>query len=38
MILISFPQNPTTHCVDLDFFREIIRLTVSHGVTGSSVV
>src|ERR1044071_514991 len=26
MILISFPHNPTTHCVDLDFFREIIRM------------
>ena len=31
MILISFPQNPTTHCVDLDFFREIIRLAAHHG-------
>ena len=31
MILISFPHNPTTHCVDLDFFREIIRLAAHHG-------
>jgi alanine-synthesizing transaminase len=31
MILISFPQNPTTHCVELDFFREIIRLAAQHG-------
>jgi alanine-synthesizing transaminase len=31
MILISFPQNPTTHCVELDFFREIIRLAAHHG-------
>ncbi len=31
MILISFPHNPTTHCVDLDFFREIIRLASHHG-------
>jgi alanine-synthesizing transaminase len=31
MILISFPQNPTTQCVDLDFFREIIRLAAHHG-------
>src|SRR5579863_5724791 len=23
MILISFPHNPTTQCVDLDFFKEI---------------
>lgn len=31
MILISFPHNPTTHCVDLDFFKEIIRLAAHHG-------
>ncbi|MFB3777219.1 MAG: aminotransferase class I/II-fold pyridoxal phosphate-dependent enzyme [Bryobacteraceae bacterium] len=31
MILISFPQNPTTECVDLEFFREIIRLAAEHG-------
>ena len=26
MMLISFPHNPTTQCVDLDFFKEIVRL------------
>jgi alanine-synthesizing transaminase len=26
MLLISFPHNPTTTCVDLDFFREIVSL------------
>jgi alanine-synthesizing transaminase len=26
LILISFPHNPTTVCVDLDFFREVIAL------------
>lgn len=31
LILISFPHNPTTTCVDLDFFREIIRLARHHG-------
>ena len=31
MILLSFPHNPTTHCVDLDFFKEIIRLAAHHG-------
>ena len=31
MILISFPQNPTTQCVDLEFFREIIGLAHQHG-------
>ena len=31
LILISFPHNPTTTCVDLDFFREIVRLAREHG-------
>lgn len=31
MLLISFPHNPTTNCVDLDFFREIISLAQQHG-------
>lgn len=31
MILISFPHNPTTQCVDLDFFKEIVRLAAHHG-------
>src|SRR5215475_3890587 len=26
MLLISFPHNPTTTCVELDYFREIVRL------------
>jgi alanine-synthesizing transaminase len=31
MLLISFPHNPTTTCVDPDFFREIIALAREHG-------
>jgi alanine-synthesizing transaminase len=31
MVLISFPHNPTTCCVDLDFMREIVRLAHQHG-------
>jgi len=31
LLLISFPHNPTTTCVDLDFFREIVRLAREHG-------
>ena len=31
MILISFPHNPTTTCVDLDFMKEIVRLAAHHG-------
>ena len=31
MILISFPHNPTTQCVDLQFFRDIVALAARHG-------
>lgn len=31
LILISFPHNPTTQCVDLDFFREIVALAQEYG-------
>ena len=31
MILISFPHNPTTHCVDLQFFRDVVALAQQHG-------
>ena len=31
MILISFPHNPTTHTVDLDFFKNIVALAAKHG-------
>jgi alanine-synthesizing transaminase len=31
VILISFPHNPTTTCVDLEFFREVVRLARHHG-------
>jgi alanine-synthesizing transaminase len=31
MILISFPHNPTTECVDLDFFKAVISLAARHG-------
>jgi len=30
-LLISFPHNPTTTCVDLDFFREVVRMAREHG-------
>jgi alanine-synthesizing transaminase len=30
-LLISFPHNPTTTCVDLDFFREVVRMASHHG-------
>ena len=31
LILISFPHNPTTHCVDLQFFKDIVALAQRHG-------
>src|SRR5450432_861584 len=31
IILISFPHNPTTACVDLPFFEEIVKLAERHG-------
>ncbi len=30
-LLISFPHNPTTTCVDLDFMRQIVSLARAHG-------
>ena len=32
VLLISFPHNPTTTCVDLDYMREIVALAHQHGV------
>jgi len=31
LLLISFPHNPTTTCVDLEFFHRIVRLAREHG-------
>lgn len=31
LILISFPHNPTTQCVDMDFFRAVVDLARHHG-------
>ncbi len=31
VILISFPHNPTTTCVDLDFMREVVDLARHYG-------
>jgi len=30
MILVSFPHNPTTWCVDLQFFRDLVGLAARH--------
>jgi alanine-synthesizing transaminase len=31
LILISFPHNPTTQCVDLNFMKEVVELARFHG-------
>jgi alanine-synthesizing transaminase len=31
IILISFPHNPTTTCVDLDYMKQIVELARKHG-------
>ena len=31
MILVSFPHNPTTTCVELNFFEELVRMAAHHG-------
>src|SRR5206468_12445671 len=31
MLLVSFPHNPTTTCVDLPFLKELVRLAREHG-------
>lgn len=32
MLLINFPSNPTTQCVDLDFFEKIIEIAREHQI------
>ena len=31
VVTLSFPNNPTTMCVDLSFFEEVVRLARQHG-------
>ncbi len=31
MVLVSFPHNPTTHCVDKSFFETLVELAHRHG-------
>jgi alanine-synthesizing transaminase len=32
MLIINFPSNPTTQCVELDFFERIVRVAREHGI------
>ena len=32
VIVVSFPHNPTTHCVEIDFFERLVTFAHEHGV------
>ena len=32
MLILNFPSNPTTQCVDLDFFEKVIEIAREHGL------
>jgi len=32
MLVLNFPSNPTTYCVDLDFFRKVVGIAREHGI------
>ena len=32
MLILNFPSNPTTQCVDLDFFEKVIALAREHSI------
>jgi alanine-synthesizing transaminase len=32
MLILNFPGNPTTQCVDLDFFRKVIEIAREHKI------
>jgi alanine-synthesizing transaminase len=32
MFVLNFPSNPTTHCVDLDFFEKVIAVAREHQI------
>ncbi len=32
MLVLNFPGNPTTQCVDLDFFRQVVEIAREHEV------
>ena len=32
MLVMSFPANPTTQCVELEFFRQVVEIAREHGI------
>ena len=32
MLVLNFPSNPTTHCVDLEFFEKVVAIATEHEI------
>jgi len=32
LLVLNFPSNPTTRCVDLDYFEEVVAIAREHGI------
>jgi len=32
MLVLNFPSNPTTRCVDLNYFKEVVAIAREHGI------
>jgi len=32
MLVLNFPGNPTTHCVDLEFFERVVDIAIEHQI------
>ena len=32
MLVLNFPSNPTTHCVDLEFFERVVDIAIEHQI------
>ena len=32
MLVLNFPGNPTTHCVELDFFEKVVKIAKEHNI------
>ncbi|MCU7836831.1 MAG: alanine transaminase [gamma proteobacterium symbiont of Taylorina sp.] len=32
MLVLNFPGNPTTHCVELDFFEKVVKIAKEHKI------
>ena len=32
MLVLNFPSNPTTHCVELEFFEKVVSVCREHGI------